>query len=407
MSVTLTTHIERPAVKRTPVVALTTTLMTAAVLALPALSATADDDAPAGGDVVSWGLSPAGVDAPDQRPYIAYEVAPGTVVYDHVAVLNIDDQPIDLALYSGDTLQGDDGGIGVRSQQEQNLDMGSWISFDEAGPVDVGPQVEGKGFGYTVVPFTVTVPPDAQPGDHMGAVVASMTTVGQGGEGSPELAFEQRVALRIYLRVAGDLAPGLVIDDLHATWQRQGWLGRGAITVTYTLHNTGNVLYGVEPSVRFAGPLGIGAHAVAGDKVADLLPGASVKQTVTYDGAWSLVRNTVTVEAKAVAPSAGAEPGIGTVRSSTALWLWPLLFLGLLLLLAGSTAFGVRRGVRRRQWQAYLKQAGGPPDGVDKAGHDERPDDPGEGGQGGDREPGPDDSPDRADTPPPRRMPTH
>lgn len=349
-------------------------LVTVVTLVAASTFATADDDPPAGRDVVSWGISPAGADAPDQRPYIAYQVDPGSVVYDHVAVLNIDDQPIDLAVYTGDSVQGADGGLAVRTHQEQNLDAGRWIAVDGPGAVQVGPQVKGKGFGYEIVPVTMTIPPDAPPGDHVGAVVASLTSVGQGGAGSPALAFEQRVALTVYVRVAGRLSPGLVVDDLQARWQRTGSLGQGAVTVTYSLRNTGNVLYGVEPSVRVAGIGGLGATKVAGKKVTNLLPGGEVTQTVTVENVWALGPTTVTVDAKAVAPSTGTDPAIGAVRASTLYWAWPLLLLIVLVPLLGLMAWRVDR---RRRWRRYYRQTGGDPrtGGSDPSGRDGGPGD--------------------------------
>ena len=88
-------------------------------------------------------------------------------------------------------------------------------------------------------PFTLTVPANAQPGDHIGGVIAALTQRANGGR----VAQENRVGDAVYLRVSGPLQPVLSVESLsvggyHGTVNP---FGGGSTSVSYTVHNTGNV----------------------------------------------------------------------------------------------------------------------------------------------------------------------
>lgn len=321
------------------------------VLAAPPASATTPTaDGP---DLVTFGISPAGTDRPDGRPYLSYSAAPGTTIYDQVALLNQDDQPIGLEVYSGDVIQAD-AGLSVRPKVDTSVDAGSWIAVGGPTQVEVPAQTATAGVGYTIVPFTLTIPADAQPGDHLGGIVASLVTRGTGGANTPGITLDQRVAARVYIQVSGDLAPGLVVTRLGATWEPGGVVGAGAVTVRYTLHNTGNMRMAVEPSASVSGVLGMLSRSAKGDRVDDLLPGAEVEQEVTISRVWPLGLETVTVTAHAAKPSVGERPNLHVATASMHVWAlawWHLVVLALVLALVA------RLVVRRRRRRAWDRSA--------------------------------------------------
>ena len=95
--------------------------------------------------------------------------------------------------------------------------------------------------GRVVVPFRITVPANASPGDHGAAIVAVLSTLGKNPKGE-NVRLDQRVASRIYLRVNGPLHPGLRIEGLSVTYRHSlNPLHGGSATVRYTVHNVGNV----------------------------------------------------------------------------------------------------------------------------------------------------------------------
>ncbi|WP_315098629.1 hypothetical protein [uncultured Cellulomonas sp.] len=327
-----------------PVLAALAVLGVAALCASPAAAAP-DPLPPAAADLVSFGISPAGPQSPDDRPFLDVSAPPGAVVYEHVAVLNQDDTVVQLQVYGADVVMADGGGLAVRARDDTSTDAGAWIAVPGAPSVDVAPQTAGGGFGYTVVPFTVSIPANAEPGDHLGALVASLETVGQGGQDAPSIELEQRVAARVYIRVDGPLEPGLEVADVSASWDAAAPFGAGEVTVAYVLRNTGNVRMAVEPEVSVGGAFGLLERRADGTRVDELLPGGEARVTTTVPGVWPLVLETVTVDATAVAPAAGDDPGVGTVSGTGRVWAVPWAALGLLVLVV---AVLVLRAVRRR-----------------------------------------------------------
>lgn len=310
------------------------------------LSGTVSEDGD--GDLVSFGIAPAQEDRADDRPYINMAAPPGSVIYDYVAILNQDDEPIDLDIYAADVIMAEGGGLGLMSRDEPSFDAGAWIGADGPSTITVPAQTPETGYGFTIVPIAITIPVDAEPGDHLGGVVAALRTTGQGAN-TPTIELEQRVALRVYVRVAGDLRPGLDVFGLTASWEPDSPVGVGSVTVAYTLVNTGNVRMAVEPSVTVEGPFGLLPRTGAGDRVDELLPGGSVAHTVVVGDVWAIGRLAVTVDATALPASTGVEPGIGTVTATTDVWAVPWLAIAVLLLLIALGVIVVRRRRRRRQ----------------------------------------------------------
>ncbi|WP_028046178.1 hypothetical protein [Cellulomonas sp. URHE0023] len=326
-------------------------------LALPA--AAADEPAPTQGasdadatttpkERVTFGVAPAGPQRPDQRPYLAYTVAPGSVIRDNIAVINQADHALELDVYPSDVEPGSEGGLEVPARAVVPVGAGSWVSSDVAH-VQAPAQTAQDGFGFVVVPFTVTIPTNAEPGDHVAAVVAALTAKGEAGAGTPALDLEQRVAARLYITVDGALAPGLVIKNLGASFEPGGLVSAGSVKVAYTLENTGNVRMKVSPTVRVVGPFGLLPRSADGERIGELLPGGEVDQTVTVSDVWPLVRLTTTVTAVAEAPTGGTDPGIDPVGSSTSTWAWPWLLVGLAALLILLAAWRAVRSRRRRR----------------------------------------------------------
>lgn len=297
-------------------------------------SGTTEDAAP---DLVTFGLSSATDGRLDGRPYLEMTATPGSTIYEQVAVLNQSDKLLSLDLYAADAINTANGSVGLPSRDVTPTDAGSWITLG-APRVGVPPQ-SSSGIGFTIVPITITVPADAEPGDHLAGVLTSLTARGSAsGDGrTAQLDLEQRVGLRVYVTVDGPLHPGLTVTDVHATYHRADYLGLappGSATVTYTLTNTGNTRLNVLATSTASGVFGPGEATAVGPQVAELLPKSSVTQTVEMAGVWPTILQKVTVSASATAPLAGTDPNIGTPSASVWMWAVPWPFLVLLVLVA-------------------------------------------------------------------------
>ena len=291
-----------------------------------------------GGDqssLATFGIAPAQADAADPRSFVTIGASPGSTVNENVAVLNQSDFPLTLSVYASEAVNDPTDGSLTLANRGDLADAGTWLTLG-ASSVDVPAQSQDAGVGKVIVPFTVHVPDDAEPGDHVGAVVASLTTTGTGGSDTPGLELEQRVGMRVYVTVAGPTKPGLTVTDVHATYHPGalwGLLGQGSTTVTYTLKNTGNVRMRVEPGAKVAGPFGVLPASADDTPVDELLPRGEVHREVVVDGVWPLVRSTVTVTAAPGTAPDGAPITLDPVSVTQGMWTVPWLWLLVLVVL--------------------------------------------------------------------------
>jgi len=368
MSAALRAH----ATRRSPVILAAVLLVGLVTLAAPlAAQAGTTDDPPVAGsgttdappaaeapaavapeDQASFGIGPATGAAPDERAFLAYTVPPLGAVYDSVALVNYSQFPLDLAVYAADAVNGADGSIGFSDRQSQR--DAAWVAFGTPeAPVEGLVTVPGRDDagqpGRVVVPFRVTVPENASPGDHVLGLVASLTTLGQ-NPGSQNIELEQRVATRVFLRVDGEAVPAVDVLDVTTDYTKgaQPWRP-GTVDVSYTIANAGNLRAGVNPVLVVSGPFGVLERRVELEPVVDLLPGSSQVVTAQVPDVWPLVRLSVTAENEVVAPPNGEDPGLGTTRQTMAVWAITLEFLVVLGVVSAVIALLATRAVRRRR----------------------------------------------------------
>ncbi|WP_426594252.1 hypothetical protein ACPPVS_01760 [Cellulomonas sp. McL0617] len=314
----------------------------AAVGSLPA----ADPGGGSDGTRLTFGITTASGGAPDARGFIAVDAPPGSTLFDGVGVVNISDAPLDVDLYTADVTNAADGGLDVGRRDDPKSLAGAWVTLHDSS-VHV-PAQGSKGPGVVLVPVTINVPKDAEPGDHLAAVLSSVTTTGAAGANTPAVDLEQRVGVRVYVRVQGDIRAGLTITQVHSRFRAGSTFGAGTLQVTYTLTNSGNVRLGANPGVRASGIFGLQPRSAKGEAIDELLPHSSVTQTVTLDHVVPLLLENVVVSADAVAARGADDPAIGTVRASTWSWAWSWLVVALLVLVAAVVTTVVVRRRRNR-----------------------------------------------------------
>ncbi|WP_369378480.1 hypothetical protein [Streptomyces sp. cg36] len=203
-----------------------------ALTALPVLPATAARAADG-----PWSAAPASGGA--GRPYFYLEGAPGSVLEDRLALTNPTGRPLTLRLRGAPA----DGG-GPRAGGDP------WLAL-AVPEVRVPPRTRAE------VPFAVTVPATAPPGDRASALVVS-------GDGR-----ESTVRLRV--RVAGPTLAALTVEDVH--------LDKARSRIRYALVNRGNTTLAPRLEVRSDGLLGAASHHPARPLAVELAPGRRVELT--------------------------------------------------------------------------------------------------------------------------------
>jgi hypothetical protein len=225
---------------------------------------------------ISWSVAPSSGKGLDGRSHFSYSgITPGLIVHDYIGISNFSNRPVQFHVYAEDGVTTSDGSIGLQSSQQKSVDIGAWVHADQSF-------VTVPAHARLNMPFSIAVPRDATPGDHVGGVIASVTQQQQAGK----VAREDRVGVAVYLRVNGPLDPTFGIESVsfngyHGTLNpfAGGWT-----TVSYTVHNTGNVRLGGSQTITVTGPFGIPVATAHPTVLYELLPGGSVRVKARVDG---------------------------------------------------------------------------------------------------------------------------
>ncbi len=296
------------------------------------------DPVPAGSAPVeivqSWALAPASGDSGGSRPDLSYQVAPGTTIDDEVVLYNFGNVPMDFEIYATDAFNNDDGQFDLLAGDEIPTGVGSWVRLD-AERITLLPGQQAT------IPVAITVPLDAAPGDHAGAIVAASVTTGSTA-GGPEIDVERRTGTRLYIQVAGPLTPVLAITDVETDYPRAINPWSAPLEVRFRVENRGNVRLSGVPEVTVSGPLGLGRRTVEFPPMPELLPGEST-EIVGVVGAPALLFLTTKVD---IDPVGSAALGDVPATSGTDRVFAPPMLL-LLIALAVLLGFLAVRAYRR------------------------------------------------------------
>ncbi|RNL79986.1 hypothetical protein [Nocardioides marmorisolisilvae] len=330
--------------------------------------AAADDTGPGqgtgtvknGDGSLKFGIGPAKHVPPKQvvdgRAYLVYFANPGATLFDRVALFNYGAKPLRVQVYATDAEPSEDGAFGLKPGGEAATDAGKWIKLQvpKSGYVTIPARTGSHPFGVLRIPFTVSIPLKASPGDHAGGVIVSVKSTSKNKKGA-KITLDQRVGLRTYFTLTGKLKPGVAIEDLKASYKNQ-WdpLGRGLYTVSYTLHNTGNLRVKVRQDVtvkRCILPLICPSSSLVAHPATqpDLLPGTRVKITETFKNRFGLGRPSakVTLHVTAVDPSYTKK--IPDVTASTGFWALPWLLILIIVAVLLVVGLGTWRYLRHRR----------------------------------------------------------
>ncbi|WP_164861440.1 COG1470 family protein [Microbacterium sp. CPCC 204701] len=292
----------------------------AALLLLPVPAAQAADQPD--GDV-TWMVRPSDGAVEDGRSWIELELDPGQAVVEHLLVRNLSASPVTFHLSAADGYFTDTGRFNMLTSDEESVDAGTWIDIQETVEVPAG--------GDVIVPFTLTVPENATPGDHPAGVAAGIRS-----GGDDQVGIESRVGFRVMTRVLGDLAPsvGAEVSGTYAgSWNP---FDSGRLDVDYVIENTGNTRLAVEPRVTVSALFGLVSFTLAGEQITEIAPGESRSASVRFSPVWPLFVYSADVDATATAVTDELAPGVVAPADAASLVVampWPQLIVVVVALL--------------------------------------------------------------------------
>jgi len=323
---------------KTTLVRAATALLAAVALFPSATPALAD-----GGDV-TWTVRTASNGFGTDRSSYSYSVNPGGTIRDGLVVANRGKTKLTLGVYTADGYTTGAGQLDLRGKADPQTGVGAWARGG-AATIAVLP-------GKTVeVPFAVTVPANATPGDYVGGIVTTLTQP----DDAAGINVERRLGIRIKLRVSGELTPALSVENLSVDYHgTANPFGSGHATVSYTIHNTGNATLSATQGVAIEGPFGwLRADAKTIAAPPELLPGESWRVTVPVTSVRPAFDLAVTATLTPLLTDAsGSTTSLRPVRTTMHAFAVPwLLLLLVLVLIAVVVAVVVlsRRGRSRRK----------------------------------------------------------
>jgi uncharacterized membrane protein len=279
------------------------------------------------------------------RDNFAYIVGAGGTVSDAIVVTNHDEQPLELDLYAADGFTTQSGQLDVLTRGEESSELGVWIAVGQDHvQIAAGESAE--------IPFTVTVPENATPGDYAGGIITSLAQPAQ----EDGITVDRRLGIRVQLRVDGALAPGLVVEGLTVGFGSSlNPFAGGTATVDYTVRNTGNVRLSGQQSVALSGPFGWFRSDIENvDDVPEILPGESWAVSATAENVFPLAWLTADVTIDPAFPAglqSGPDLGLFVTSAGTVAIPWSLAVLILLVVAAVVVFIVLRRRARHRRQQ--------------------------------------------------------
>jgi hypothetical protein len=319
-----------------------------------------------GGNGFTFGVRPWASPGAPVRSAFTFDVAPGQTISDRVEIVNSSDQAKPFYVYAADAYTTEiGGGFALHLRADRPADAAAWTAL----PVT---QYTVPARSAALVPFQVTAPPDATPGDHTAAVVAEEvlpTTPLDHGAGVVPV---HRVAARLYLRVQGPVHPALQIEELTVARHEPVLpyvTGHGSTTVSFALANTGNVRAQLDQiGFKLTGAFGRSLGTVtldrpqAGETGAasfpeQVIPGSRIRFTRTFQGLPPIEAVTAAVTVKA--EDSLLHGPLSTSRSTT-FWVIPWFVLGFLAVLVGLVLVVRRRRRRAGRPSGGSGRSGGP-----------------------------------------------
>ncbi|MEV6927933.1 DUF916 domain-containing protein [Dactylosporangium sp. NPDC051485] len=285
----------------------------------------------------AWSVRPGTADGkPDRRTHYTLQGDLGKKVQEMVLITNSSKVKASFLVYGTDAFNTDTGAFDLLPAATKPTNIGSWMKF-------ASPTIDIDAGATVAVPFIIDVPAGATPGDHAGGVVVSLATNGT------DVKLDTRVAVRVYLRIAGMLRPTLEAQKVQASYAGvSNPIGKGGVDVTYTVVNTGNIRLASHAKINVTSAVfGTRLGGETKKDLMELLPGERVTYTAHVDGVFPAgpIDANIILEPYAD-PDQPVGQQIAAAKTSVTIWAvpWLITLLIVVVLVGLAVLIGMRFG---------------------------------------------------------------
>ncbi len=169
---------------------------------------------------------------PENKYWFVYHLGPGEIYNDIMFIRNSMERDATVLVYPADATKSAGGGFGLKGGNMEMEGIGKWIKVSKGEVfVKAGETIE--------LPFTITIPEDAEVGETSGAMMVQEKTVINDGEKSGiQLSF--RTGSRIYNTVPGEVIEELTFNTFKVDVKNKKD-GKKFLQIYSEIQNTGNV----------------------------------------------------------------------------------------------------------------------------------------------------------------------
>ena len=273
-----------------------------------------------------------------------YKTDAGTVLSDAIEVFNNSDTKKVISVYATDSQIASGGSFACAQKADTPKMVGKWIVLSRQ-TVTLEPGSKSK------IPFTVTVPKDAAPGEQNGCIAIQDTTQAPAKQ-SNGISINTRSAIRAAIMVQGDIKKQLAFTALSVRPSADN-----ALLASTSLQNTGNVSLDTKLGITLNAFGFIATRHAGGDFPA--LAGAQsdfnfqVKRP--FWGGWYMLSAAAAFNPDPKA-MLGEKTDLRSIHARKIVFITPqplaaIIEAALVLLVVALLFWGVRRYIWRRTWQ--------------------------------------------------------
>lgn len=165
---------------------------------------------------------------PRTRSWFMYTYSAGETRKDSVTLENNGTEPVTVKVYPADSTTTSDGAFALESETDKRDTIGAWVKTDQ-DMVTLSPKEKKE------IPFTISVPKNAQRGEYSGGIIFENTTPQNYQSKNMNLEVVSRLGVRVYLTVPGPEQVGVEVKDLKYS------VTDNKLNFSFTAENTGEV----------------------------------------------------------------------------------------------------------------------------------------------------------------------